>query len=441
MWPRMLLLFGVVLALQAQDDPLDVLRRVSHNVMETIDRMPKYVCTQTIDRSEYRLNGVMKADSCDDLAAGKNTGHVKRHLTASDRLRFDVAVGVSHEVFGVSNEMYSWVGDHQFHDRGLLDLVRQGAISTGTFSSFLVSLFEQDRASFSYNGDRTVDGRLLSEYGFRVPLEKSNYVFRYGNERTEVLTAYDGTFLADPKTLDLVRLTVRQSLPAETGACEATHTMDYGRVHIGSADFLMATGADLDILSLKGEMENRIAYSACHEFVGQSTLSFGPAPDAGGSRSKDELASGVFALPPDLKFELAFTEPIDTAVAAGGDLIKAKLVTPIRDQSSAVLVPAGSAVRGHIIEIKRLYTAKSLTIDVKLETVDIKGISRPLNARGDSEVRRFAVETGSRLAPRVELGTLGSSQDREVAVFKFHDVDPNYVVKSGLRSKWVTFQP
>ena len=98
--------------------------------------------------------------------SGKKRGHLKRRLTASDRLRFDVAIGVSHEVFGVSNEMYSWAGDYQFHDRGLLDLARQGAISTGTFSSFLVSLFEQDRASFSYNGDRTVDGRLLSEYGF-----------------------------------------------------------------------------------------------------------------------------------------------------------------------------------------------------------------------------------------------------------------------------------
>jgi len=95
-------------------------------------------------------------------------------------LRFDVAIGVSHEVFGVSNEMYSWAGDYQFHDRGLLDLARQGAISTGTFSSFLVSLFEQDRASFSYNGDRTVDGRLLSEYGFRVRSIKTTMYFGSG---------------------------------------------------------------------------------------------------------------------------------------------------------------------------------------------------------------------------------------------------------------------
>jgi hypothetical protein len=350
---RILLLFGVALTVQAQDDPLDVLRRVSHNVMETIDR------------SEYRLNGIFRANSCHGLAAEKKRRHLKRRLTASDRLRFDVAIGVSHEVFGVSNEMYSWVGDHQFHDRGLLDLVRQGAISTGTFSSFLVSLFEQDRASFSYNGDRTIDGRLLSEYGFRVPLEKSNYVFRFGNERTEVLTVYDGTFLADPKTLDLVHLTVRQSLPAETGACEATHTMDYGRVTIGSANFLMAKEADLDILSPDREMENRIAYSACHEFVGQSTLSFGPAPAAGKSRSKDDSASRAFSLPPDLKFELAFIEPIDTAVAAGGDPIKAKLATPIRDRSS-IVVPAGSVVKGHIIQVKRLYALKSLTVDVRL---------------------------------------------------------------------------
>lgn len=68
---RLLLFVGVALTVQAQDDPLDVLRRVSYNVMKTIDRMPKYVCTQTIDRSEYRLNGIFRADSCDGLAAEK----------------------------------------------------------------------------------------------------------------------------------------------------------------------------------------------------------------------------------------------------------------------------------------------------------------------------------------------------------------------------------
>jgi hypothetical protein len=349
---RILLLFGVALTVQAQDDPLDVLRRVSHNVMETIDR------------SEYRLNGIFRANSCHGLAAEKKRRHLKRRLTASDRLRFDVAIGVSHEVFGVSNDVFLGRGSSISRSRPVGSCKARRYFNRNIFIFPCVAL-EQDRASFSYNGDRTVDGRLLSEYGFRVPLEKSNYVFRFGNERTEVLTAYDGTFLADPKTLDLVHLTVHQSLPAQTGTCEATHTMDYSRITIGSADFLMAKEADLDILSPDHEMENRIAYSACHEFVGQSTLSFGPAPAAGGSWSKDDSASRAFSLPPDLKFELAFIEPIDTAVAAGGDPIKAKLATPIRDRSS-IVVPAGSVVKGHIIQVKRLYALKSLTVDVRL---------------------------------------------------------------------------
>jgi hypothetical protein len=227
---RLLLLWSIAAIVHAQDDPKDLLARISHKVMETIGHMPKYVCTQTIDRDAYQLNGIHRSHSCDDVTAENNAGHIKRHLISSDRLRFDVAIGVSHEVFGLSGEMYSWVGDNRFHDRGLFDLVRQGAISTGTFSSFLISLFGGDLASFSYNGDRTVNGRLVSEFGFRVPLEKSNYVYRFGNERTEVLTAYDGTFLADPKTLNLVRLVVRQSLPSETGACESTHTLDYSGV-------------------------------------------------------------------------------------------------------------------------------------------------------------------------------------------------------------------
>jgi len=254
---RLLLLFAGVMAVRGQEDPKDLLVQVSRKVIETMNALPRYVCTQTVERAEYKLdNGMPGTRSCDEVTAKRNAGHLRRQLSASDRLRFDVAIGVSHEVFGISDEMYSWVGDRHFHDPGLLDLVRQGAISTGSFSSFLVSLFGGGRANFSYNGDHIVKGRLLSEFGFRVPLEKSNYVYRFGNKRTEVLTAYDGTFLVDPKTVDLVRLVVRQDLPPETGACEATHTVDYGHVRINEATFLLARAATLDILTRKIETEN-----------------------------------------------------------------------------------------------------------------------------------------------------------------------------------------
>ena len=85
----------------------------------------------------------------------------------ADRLRLDVAVSGD-------SEMFSWAGENHFQDGTLADLVRSGATSTGTFSSFLGSIFGTDAATFTYNGDVDTAGRLLAEFGFRVPSKRAN---------------------------------------------------------------------------------------------------------------------------------------------------------------------------------------------------------------------------------------------------------------------------
>jgi hypothetical protein len=436
---RLVLLLGISFAVQAQDDPKDLLVRVSQKVMDTVNRLPKYVCTLTIDRTEYKNNGAASTHSCDNLAAEKKAGRSKLPLFASDRLRLDVAIGTSHEIFGTTNEMYSWVGDNHFDDRGLFDLVSQGAISTGSFSSLLISIFGEDRATFSYNGDLTVDGRLLAEFGFRIPLEKSNYLYLFGPNRSQqVRAAGEGTFLADWKTFDLVRLTIRHALPPQADACETSQTLDYGRVRIAGSDFLLATEGRLNISSLADEMENHMVYSACHEFTGQSTLTFEPPLEP--SQGQSDPVITAFALPPGLSFKLVFTEPIDTAVAAAGDPIRAKLTSAIR-RSSQVLVPEGAIVSGRIVKAERLYGKdRSFVLVVKLDSVVVGGISRPFAGTRDSGARRFAKGSG-RISQRVELGPLNTKQDREVGIFEFPGAAPSYVIKSGLASNWLTLAP
>jgi hypothetical protein len=439
---RLALLLSISFAVHAQDEPKDLLMRVSQKVMDAVNRLPKYVCTLTIDRAEYQTNGLLLTRSCDSREAEKKAGRLKRRLLTSDRLRLDVAVGTSHEIFGTTNEMYSWVGDNRFDNRGLFDLVRQGAISTGTFSSLLVSIFGEDRASFSYHDDLTVDGRLLAEFGFRIPLEKSNYLYLFGNDRRQQVRAgAEGTFLVDVKTFDLVRLTVRHALPPKADACETSQTLDYGRVSLGGSDFLLATEGHLNILSLNDEMENHLVYSACHEFTGQSTLTFEPPLERIGSVSDtSDPVVPVFALPLDLPFKLAFTEPIDTAVVAAGDPIRARLTTAIRARSK-VLVPEGAIVSARIVKAEHLYGPnQSFVMAVQLESVVVGGTSRPIKARRDYGVQRFGKGAG-RLTQRVYLGLLNTTQDRDIGIFEFRDAAPNYVIKSGLESSWLTLAP
>ena len=274
---RLYLLIGAFAAcLAAQehsnaDDARALLLEVRKKVMLTVDRLPKYMCTETIDRSTFLPEAKLSGHPCDDLAGRRKKAEWKVRRETSDRLRLDVAI--SRE-----NEMYSWAGEDRFEDRSLADLVKRGATSTGTFAAFLTAIFGTTAASFTYNGDVSEGGRALAAFCFRVPFENSSY--SVGNKLSRAVVAYDGTFLVDPKTFDLVRLTIRtDGLPADLRACEASTTLDYGEVRLNGTEFLLPNAVRLQIVYADGgESENRTLFSGCHEFLGQSSLNFDAPP-------------------------------------------------------------------------------------------------------------------------------------------------------------------
>ncbi len=427
MWSRFLLVFSIATGLQAQQDPADLLRLVQATIAESVNRLPKYMCTETIDRSRYEPGVPDRRAVCDDSPTRPGT-----RLTTSDRLWLDVTKGMSFE-------MYSWVGESRFDDRDLLDMVHEGAISTGSFGAYLTAIFHTEDTSFTYNGDEIVDGRSFSEFGFRVPREKSHYSF-YGEGQQGLITGYSGTFLVDPKTGDLTRLVVDTSrLPMESGLCYAASTLDYSRVQLKGADFLLPSVSVLRIVHADGgESVNRTVFSNCHEFLGESTILFHPAPDVP-ERGAGAGASRVKALPEGLSFRVALTEGIDTATSAGGDPIKAKLLTPI-ERGSKVLVPAGAPVTARIVRLREFYgSASAVVLDIKLETVGIGGVSVGITAIPDTG-RNFQKAKAGALRRRVELGTLRGLTDRSIS-FEFRNVSLPYLIGSGLESLWVTAAP
>lgn len=436
MWTRLLLLSGFAVsiptAVRAQDDPQELLLRVRTKLNETIGRLPKYMCTLTVDRSQYQVSGIHGSPSCDALLAEKEKGHLKPRLFETDRLRLDVAISDS------ANEIYSWVGEDRFDDRDLFQIVHSGALQTGSYSTFLSSIFRGTAAGFSYNGDIVVDGRRLVEFGFEIPREKSNYVF--GNWRDHVTTAYGGTFLVDPKTADLTRLVVRTSqLPADVGSCQATTTMDYNRVRLNDLDFLLPRQTQLDIVNTNGdELQNRTAYSACHEFLGESTLKF-DEPLAAADAATPAPAK-PFALPPGIPFTVAFTQSIDPIAAAAGDRVKGKLTRAIRDPESHILVPEGSEVTARIVKLQHFYgPPSSFLLGIKLESVNAGRASHPLMAAASSSVRRFEKQPG--LGQRVQLGSFDTLEDTGIKLFEFRDTFRTRVIGSGLETTWTTAEP
>jgi hypothetical protein len=385
------------------------------------------MCTQTIDR--YRYQPIVPDHS---VACDESTERPSTHLSSSDRLRFDVSVKSD-------GEMYGWPGEGRFDDRELVDIVTDGAIGTGSFTAFLSGIFSNEAVRFTYNGEITQDGRPFPEFGFHVPYEKSHYFIGFADHRA--VTGYDGTFLVNPQTADIVRLTIRTSqLPAESGACYSSTTLDYARIRLQGAEFFLPSLSVMRIFSRDGSVaENHIVYSNCHEFLGESTLTFDPPANVPGGEQRPGSASQVFVIPPKLRFRVALTQGIDTATAAAGDSIKAKLVTPIRDRRK-VLVPIGAAITGRIVHIRQFYASSpSVSLVFKLETVDVAGVAMQLAATPDTAVSFQKSKPGT-LQRRIELGALRSLEERSAAL-DFRNVRLPYLIGSGVESTWITTTP
>jgi len=450
-------------AAQGQEEPKELLWRLRESVMSTVGRLPKYVCTQTVDRTryepanpEYGTNGTRRRRSCDDTVADARRGGWRRSLSSADRLRLDVAV--NHEHAGMENEMYSWTGENRFSERDLFDFVRGGAVSTGSFTSMLTSIFGNNTARFTYDGDSSHGGRQLSEFGFHIPREKSQYLYVFGPSRERnVAMGYEGTVLADPETSDLVRLRIRtEQPPEETGVCELNQDLEYARVHINDGDFLLPSEAQVTVIHTDGtEAQNRITYSACHEFHGESTVRFDYSSGAERAAAERPVPTPPFSLPAGLPFKVIFTDRIDTATAAAGDIIRGRLKTAIRDRNDKLLVAEGTPVSGRVLGISRFYPqsnrvaewrkapsrAPSLVIHVRLETLEVGGASQALQVTFDSGVKRF-VKQSSPFSVKVDIGSLDElhdhTEDSDTATFEFWESNPDHAVKSGLESNWLT---
>jgi hypothetical protein len=198
----------------------------------------------------------------------------------------------------------------------------------------------------------------------------------------------------------------------------------------------------------QSEAENHVVYSGCREFRGESTMHFTDAEEVPYRSSEQTLQR--LSLPGNLSFKLALRDPINSAVAAAGDIVNAKLKTAIRDKAGNVLVPESAAITGRIVKMQYSYDTAGrkvagaelrgmLTIGIRLETLGSDGIRQSLAARVDTSSRRFVKMQG--FSVRVELGHVDPADDPETAMFDFPDVGPNYVVQPGLESSWLTISP
>ena len=408
---------------------MQLLVQIRHRVADRLSHIPRYLCTETVDRTTrapdpfYRHD---KVESCASLVAAQQNHKSKMKLLTEDRLRLDVAIIDN-------NESYSWVGEDRFQDQSLSELVRIGSTSTGAFGSFLQAIFMSEGASYEYKGESQRQGRRVLEYAFAVPLWRTSYVV--ANQAVSRRTPYSGTFAVDAETLDLLRLEIHaDSLAPELQMCELTSTLDYTHVRMNNLDFLLPSEADSLVINTDGhESLNRTVFSGCHQFMGESKLIFDDSA-ANASAVSQPLTQSI-KIPPGLTLSIALAQVIDPAKDAAGDIVKGVLKKPL--SLPGVTIPKGTELSGRICELLILFgdDITDLEFGIKWESIELGGAKQSLDLAVESAVPGTSKADSVSASPHARGFP---SAETHVGYFLFSGVRKNYRVPAGFESVWVT---
>ncbi len=308
---------------------LDALTKIRTRMIFNLDHQPNYTCVETIERS----------------SRAKTTNKLK----IVDTLRLEVAL-----VDG--REMFAWPGSKKFEDADITQMVTSGAIGNGDFGTHAKALFGTQSATFHYLGEEDFQGKKAIRFDYNVPQMLSGYRIRVSG--ASAIVGYHGLFYADPATFNIERIEViADNIPAELFLSSASDTIDYAMAHIGDGDFLLPSESELSMIGAEGgEERNRLKFSSCREFSGESVVTFGGAPSDSDAPSDKPDAAPVpvreFDLPAGLDLELVTTKDVDLGAAAIGDPVYARVNRDAK-QKGQIVVPKGATATGRIVRLEK----------------------------------------------------------------------------------------
>lgn len=406
-WVALGLLSVFGLAAQPGVDAETLLENIKQRMRHNLERMPDYVCTQTVERS------VRSAASAP--------------LKALDTLRLEVTLAGNRELF-------AWAGASRFQEHELANLVGRGTIGTGNFALHAKTVFLTGAADFEYQGEETREGRRAFRFTYSVPLEASRYRVRM--QPHEAVVAFKGAFLADAQTLDVTRLEVHaEDLPEKLGLIRLSDIMEYARIPIGGADFLLPKGSELTMNGAYGdESVNRASFGSCRQYSAVSTLSFRT-----NSETSDVTSKG--ALSPGLLLDVELESEIALAQASIGDAVTARLAR------SAEGLPQGAPVTGRIVRLDRSSLPfEHFVIGLRLEEIETPGGRVPVAATMEEvasvsglikQAKRLNPTFDRKRKPRLEI--LVREQQEGEGVLHWEAKKP--AIPAGLRMRWRTGTP
>jgi hypothetical protein len=281
---------------------------------------------------------------------------------------------------------------------------------------------------------------MLLQYRYRVPEKSSHYRIEAAGSMRVV--AFDGRFWIDAASLELRRLTVRTGeLTTTTGHCEATTSVDFSRMRIGSREYLLPRESVLETIRRDAaEGRNITRYGSCREFAGESTVRFEGLEETTGRGA----AAVAVAFPGGVRLTVALLDDIDTATAAAGDAVRARVVksAPQRGNRGPAL-PAGAVIYGRLLRVAHSLTyERCFSLVIVFETVETGGRLLPFAAIPDHAMVLTESTTVVQKTPTtMHVWSSGRRTGARGGTFVFPTDAPNMVIPRGTESQWITVAP
>jgi hypothetical protein len=363
----LLLAAGYITSAQP-DDGLELLGRIRQHNTASVAGLPNYTCQETMERSIYTPTG---------------------RIEFRERLRLEVLV-TQH------TELFAWPGSTDFTAQPIESWIRAGAIGNGNFAADLHNLFAAPSATVRYAGVETREQRSLDRFDFHTPLLSSRYTLSVRGE--SAITASAGSFWVDHQSLDIVRLELRaEEIPPQLDCNDAHESVTYGRVRLGVNERLLPSVAELGLVTRDGrKSSNMIAFSRCHHYTAETTLSFAAPPDPAAPPQPPRPAP---ELPAGLNLVLRLEEPISIRESAVGDPIVASLDKAVT--SGPVPLPKGTRILGRIRRLEQHFSSPaSILVGLQFFAAELP----------DRRVKFSARLTGPRGTPDAINSTLGRQE-------------------------------
>jgi hypothetical protein len=188
-----------------------------------------------------------------------------------------------------------------------------------------------------------------------------------------------GSYWADPQTYDVLWLELNaDDFPPTLPVTEATTRIHYARTRLGdNLAVLLPESAEFRLVKYSGEIiHNRIEFTHCRSFGAESAINFSVSDSAEqtprfGTASIDDT---LRPLPGGLQIAVKLRSRISDDMAVG-TLIDGVVAGNVAAKKGAVLLAAGSPVRGRIRRLERYADPfPHFVVALEFTEVELQGI-------------------------------------------------------------------